>query len=292
MTRACPDCGHETEEAVCPLCGSDVPGAAAAGGEGEGARRAGPAPPEESSAASTGGRSDDEAPGPGGRSPAPDGGVAWEDPSVPFPEDLIGTLRRSLFSPSDFFGDVDERGSIARPLLYYLLLTVAGAVFTLLWQYGLGGDGSFLPAGPDGGEVVFGPAFAFFFTPFVALIALAFSTGVYHLGALAVAPQRRGVGATARVVCYAAGPTVLSIVPFVGSVAGAVWTIVLQVVGLREVHRTTTGRALVMVFWAWVVLILLFTGLLALAVMSGALDGAGAGLARVGPAGPASLLLP
>lgn len=227
MPRRCPHCGHETEAATCPLCGSDVAGD----------------------------------PGPGADGPRP---VPWEDSSVAFPDDLVRTWRSSLFEPAGFFARLTGRGSFARPLLYFLLVTVAGAVFTLVWEYA-----PILPgAGPDG-PMGIGPGVFFFLTPFVALVSLAVSTLFYHLAAVVLAPDRRGMGATARVLCYAAGPSVLAAIPIVGGLAGLVWTWVLQVVGLREVHRTSTGRAVIMVFWPWLLVVLLTAGLVALALVSG-----------------------
>lgn len=233
MPQRCPHCGHETEAATCPLCGSEVEGT----------------------------------PDPAAEGPGP---VPWEDASLPFPDDLLRTWRSSLFEPARFFGRVPDGASFARPLLYFLLATVAGAVFTLLWEYA-----PFLPGAGWGSGAAgpLSPAVVFFVTPFVALVSLVVSTLLYHLAAVVLAPGHRGIGATARVVCYAAGPSVLAAIPVVGGLVGLVWTWVLQVVGLREVHGTTTGRAVVMVFWPWILFTLIVAGLIALALVSGAEHG-------------------
>lgn len=238
MPDPCPHCGHETEAEACPLCGSPVDGPSGGGASapGEGA--------------------------PGGEGGA--GTVPWEDPSVPFPDDLVRSWTESLFSPVSFFRRITDRGGFARPLLYFLLATVAGAVFTLVWEYAP----LFSASGWDA-DGPLSPAVFFFLTPFVALVSLALSTLAYHLGAVVLSPEHRGIGATARVVCYAAGPSVLAAVPILGGLVGLVWTWVLQVVGLREAHRTSTVRAVLMVFWLWIVLFLLTAGLIVMAVVSG-----------------------
>jgi len=41
---------------------------------------------------------------------------------------------------------------------------------------------------------------------------------------------------------------VLQVVPVLGSIAGYVWGIVLDVIGLRETHGITTGKSLLAVF--------------------------------------------
>lgn len=246
MPDRCPHCGHETEADRCPLCGSRVSGASEDSPSGGPAARAG-------------------------------GGVAWEDPDVPFPADLWRSWKESLFAPTAFFGRVARGGYFGRALLYFLLMTVAGAVFVLLWQSTLP-----LAPGPGASEALPGwwrPEVRFFLAPFVALVGLGLTTAIYHLGALALAPERRGLGATARVVCYSAGPSVLAALPFLGSLVGGVWTLVLQVVGLREVHRTSTGRAILMVLWLWIVLFLSMAVLVGLAVVYGVGDGTGGLLA-------------
>lgn len=241
MSATCPHCGHETEAATCPLCGSDVTGAPS-------------------------GRED---PGAGGGAGVDGGGAApvpWEDPSVPFPEDLLRTWRESLFGPTSFFRGVTDGAGFARPLLYFLLATVAGAAFSLFWDL----FPLFSPPGWAASESYgVSSAVVFFLSPFFALASLVVSTLVYHLGVVVLAPERRGMAATARVVCYAAGPAVLAAVPVLGGLAGLVWGWVLQVVGIREVHRTTTGRAVVAVFWVWIVFFLLTAGLVLLVLSTG-----------------------
>lgn len=282
---ACPHCGHETDagEVECPLCGTPLEGAPR--GE-EGLEPAAGTHDGAAAAAADAGRV-----GPGAGRSAVSGGeqVPWEDPEMPFPRDLWETWKGSLFTPAEFFGRVDDEGTVLRALLYYLLLTVAGAFFALLWQavgFSVLDTEAYLGAGRAAAA---GPVVSFFTTPFVALFALIIVTLLYHLGALLLAPERRGLAATARVVCYAAGPSVLAVVPIFGSLVGAVWSLVLQVVGLREVHRTGTGRAVVMVFWIWILLFLFTLGLLVLAAAVGG-GGADTGplvrLVRVGGAVP------
>jgi hypothetical protein len=118
-----------------------------------------------------------------------------------------------------------------------------------------------------------GPLVQFFFKPFGALIALGVGTLVLHALALVLAAEPRGMGATARVFCYAWGPSVFTIVPVLGWIVGLVWSVVLLVVGVREAHRTTGGRAAVIVvtpILALLVAVLLLVALLvALGLMAG-----------------------
>ena len=218
-TTACPHCGHESEADVCPLCGSEMPGAAPGAGR--------------------------EEPGPGAPDPAAAAGegrpVPWEDPGIGFPVDAWRTWRESLLQPTSFFRRPARGTSLVRPVFYFLLVSVLGAFFHLIWQAylytPLTGEG----AAYGGGLYVV----QFFATPFVVLVGLGLQTLVLHLFVLMLAPQHRGIGSTTRLICYASGPAVLSAVPVLGPLAALIWSLVVEVVGIREVHRTTTGRAVV-----------------------------------------------
>lgn len=204
---ACPNCGYEAdpETETCPLCGSGLEGGDVVG-----------------------------------RRP-----VAWEDPGRAFPGDLWDTWTECLSAPSSFFRRVPHGQPLVRPVLYYLLISVAAAFFTLLWNAVFGT--ARLPgtvAGARGGEV---ELLLFFLSPFMALLALGVNTAVTHLMVAILAPERRGLGATARVLSYAASPGPFTAIPLLGPPVAMVWGLVLQVIGLREAHRTTTFRAALVV---------------------------------------------
>lgn len=242
---ACPHCGHETDASAreCPLCGTPL------------SDRDG-----EPTAATAG----------AGQTPADREPVPWEDPELGFAAGIGRTWRESMFEPSRFFGRIRDEGTVVRALLYYLLVTVVGSFFTLLWDAGGVSLAHFAGAVEAGGSAATGPVVNFVLSPFLALFTLLMVTAVYHLGAVMVASDRRGMGATARVVCYASSPALLAVVPVVGALVGAIWSLVLQVVGLREAHRTTTPRALFMIFWLWVAFVVLGVVAAFLAVALGA----------------------
>lgn len=180
---------------------------------------------------------------------------AWEDPAVPFPTNLFETWRRSVLEPSAFFAGGPFGRPAVRPILYYLLISVLAAALSLTW-------GALLPTAQPGlvetiAEMVnialpgatdtigsAGRLADFFLTPFLAVLSLVFMSLLLHLFVLLLVPGRRSLTATVRAVCYACGPGVFAIIPFVGGLVAGIWGAVLTVIGLREAHRTTTGRAL------------------------------------------------
>ena len=240
----CAKCGHESAAFDrCPFCGE-----AAAAFKGE---RAG-----------------------GGESATDVNLPAWEDPAVPFPLNLVETWRRSVFEPGAFFADGPFDRPAVRPILYYLLVSVLAATLSLTW-------GTLLPTGQPGvvetlaeimnvalpeaadGAGSTGRLADFFLTPFWAVLYLIIASLVLHVFVLVLVPGRRSLTATVRTICYACGPGVFAIIPFVGGWVAGVWGVVLTVIGLREAHRTTTGRA----FAAWLLAAALPVALLMLGVL-------------------------
>lgn len=239
---SCPHCGHDTDpgEDECPLCGTPLDG----GGEAESGREA------------------------GGRTP-------WEEDGRAAA--LVDSWWESLSDPRRFFSRLDWEGGLERPLLYYLLFVVAGAGFGLLWSFlltpvlasALDVD-NLLPA-VGGGALLLQQ---FFLTPFKALFWLAVFTGAAHLVVRVLAERPRPIGATARALCYSAGPQLLQAVPLLGGLVAVVWSAVLAVVGVRTAHRTGTGRAvgaLAAAFFVYVTMAILWSFVVRMSGLGGSL---------------------
>lgn len=272
----CPHCGHEADPGAdaCPLCGTPLDGDSPGSTRGSDRRSPGGGAARRSAAAGTARGEPVGADAAERTDRRPARPVPWEDPEFRFGAAAWRTWRESLLEPGRFFGRVRARGTVLRPLLYYLLVTVAASAATLVWEDRGLTLGQWVGYVQMGESTAAGPAVSLALVPVVALVAALTLTVVFHLGALMVAPERRGMGATARVVCYAAGPSLLAVVPLLGTAVGAVWSVVLQVIGLREVHRTTLPRAVFMIFWLWLAL---FTLALVLAVLAVGTGGGGGG---------------
>ncbi|MEN8143482.1 MAG: YIP1 family protein [Gemmatimonadota bacterium] len=177
--------------------------------------------------------------------------VAWEDAAERFPSNLVQTWLDCVTHPGDFFSRIDYSAGLGRPVLYYLIVSMLSAFFYMAWG-SPGFDESFATAIGVSADQIDSTASSFkllyfFVTPFASLMALGIGALVYHLFALFLAPQRRGLADTVRVLCYAGSPGVLSIIPWIGGMVGGIWSLVLLVIGIREAHRTTTGRSIAIV---------------------------------------------
>jgi hypothetical protein len=81
------------------------------------------------------------------------------------------------------------------------------------------------------------------------LISFFIESWILHLGVLIFARQRRGLIETYKAVAYGSTPVIFSfvmIIPYLGYVALfliGVWALVIEILGLKELHGTTAGRA-------------------------------------------------
>jgi hypothetical protein len=217
------------------------------------------------------------------------GPIAWEDGETPFPANFGLTWWECLGSPQRFFSRVSWSEPLSRPLLYFLVVGILAAALGLFW----------FVWGPWGAAEEYGltlevQLLSFFLTPFALLVALGLISLALHLFVLLLAPDRRGPGATATVLCYGSGVGLLSSVlpPAIGLVAPVpgvfraaylvlsvvltlavqAWYVVVLVIGIRKAHSVTTGRAAAIVllplaigFVLTVVFVMLAVALIALA---------------------------
>lgn len=219
----CPHCGKEIAEdqAFCQYCGAGV---SASG-------------PATTTAVGT-------------RSKTP-----WEDrANVGFFGGFFKTLKGVLFSPAEFFRNMPVTGGLTDPLLYGLIVGMAGLMFFYFWKILLFGMmQNFMPPGMKGaaGQQLLqgiGTAALAFVAPFLIVIGLFVSAGLLHLFLMMVKGARAGFEATFRVVAYGYSANICLLVPFCGGLIAGVWTLVLTIIGLKEAHETTGGMAVFAVF--------------------------------------------
>ncbi|MCP4896524.1 MAG: hypothetical protein GY906_06065 [bacterium] len=184
-------------------------------------------------------------------SPTPPATLPWEDPSRPIVEALFETIKLFVMSPTEAFHRMAPSGSLARPVVYLIVLGWIGVIFSQVYSIAFGGiqlpfaEDMYDPAamgvslGFNIGAIVLAPIIILFFAGIQLL--------VIHLMLLIVGGATRDLSATLRVICYAATPQLLSIIPLCGGFAALVWAIVLLVIGLSVVHSTTHAKALIAV---------------------------------------------
>ena len=160
---------------------------------------------------------------------------------------FVDVVRRLVVTPLEFFSNIPRRGNFLAPLVFALVCAVISAILggflRLAWRSEALGGFRF-----DGGGLGFLEFLGtILWAPVGSTIGLLLVAGVAHLLVMIfVGEGNAGFEATFRVACYAAVTNLVNWIPFVGGVL-ALYGLYLAVVGIREMHATTTGKAALVV---------------------------------------------
>ena len=228
----CEQCGNEFDASPgepCPRCGHSSQ-----------------APPPEPAAG-------DPPPPPAG---PPRDGLPWETERSLW--SLVATLKGVLLEPTSTFRRASREGSIGWALLFWVILAAIGGFFQTLWQTWLGNAyldrvAPYLDQFPEFEDYGFSmdPGGDLFLNlilmPVYLLLGLVvwfIWTGIVHLLLMLLGGANRGYEATFRVLTYGnASAAIFQIVPFCGPFVGGIWSLVVQILGLKEIHETSGGKA-------------------------------------------------
>jgi hypothetical protein len=172
--------------------------------------------------------------------------LPWEQPGYPFLEALYETAKLFVTAPTEAFRRMSIAADLGRPLLYAILLGWVGIIAGQLYSIALRGvtanllpfqsaEGLAMGTGVSVAVMVLAPVFV--------LLGVFIWAAIVHLFLMMVGGANSGFGATVRVMSYATTAQLAQIVPLCGGIIGAVWAIVLEIIGLAQAHRTTQGKA-------------------------------------------------
>jgi hypothetical protein len=170
---------------------------------------------------------------------------------------FVDVVRRVVLQPTAFFAGLPRQGSFVGPLVFALicievsvvlvgLLTFLGIPGGVTWLFGARGDQGFLAF--LGGLVI---------APIAGTVGVFLTALVTHLLViLVVGSGHSGFGATFRIVSYSSVTSLLGWIPFIGWIF-SLYRLYLATVGIREMHSTTTGRALLVVLLPAILILVL-----------------------------------
>ena len=170
---------------------------------------------------------------------------------------FVDVVGRMVLRPAAFFAGLPRRGSLVNPLVFALICTEISVILVglltfvdvpggALWLFGAEGDQGFLAF--LGGLVI---------APVAAAVGVFLTALVTHLlVVLVVGSGHSGFGATFRIVSYSSVTALVGWVPFIGWIF-SLYRLYLATVGIREMHGTTTGRALFVVLLPAVLVLVL-----------------------------------
>jgi len=176
----------------------------------------------------------------------------YQDPVQSF----IATVQAVVLRPVEFFRGILRQGDFINPLIFaiicYEVFTILSGLFSLAGISGRQGFGAFIVS--------------LIVAPILGAVGLFIWAGILHLLVMLIVGSRNsGYEATFRVGAYSAVTLLVSWIPFIGFIAN-LYSVYLEIVGIREVHNTTTGKAALVVLIPAAVAILLVLILVAIGV--------------------------
>ncbi|MGD8385918.1 MAG: YIP1 family protein [Desulfobacteraceae bacterium] len=176
------------------------------------------------------------------RGPSP-----WEDRSrLGLWQGIFQTFRDVLFNPINMFRNLQFGQGLKEPLAFGLLFGSVGMMFSMFWQFlmaawGLGGSFKEISAHFPVTLVFLG---LLILTPFIVGLLLFIVSGIMQLLLRMVGGGAHGFEATFRVIAYGQAAQVFAVIPFLGGFVASLWLLVVEVIGLREMHETSYLRVI------------------------------------------------
>jgi hypothetical protein len=159
-----------------------------------------------------------------------------------------------------------DRGLI-HPLVFALVMGVLGGMFSLLYQFLMTYSVSRLvPLEGMGGLNVTMMIGSVIVLPILTVIGVFIGSAILHVCLMIVRGNRKGFEATFRVIAYVMSTQIFGIIPILGGLVGLIWAFVIEIVGARETHGISTGRATLAVFLPILVIVVLGIALAAVMI--------------------------
>jgi hypothetical protein len=181
-----------------------------------------------------------------GRIPPP-----WEKRAeIGLKEGIFQTAKQVTFSPRAFFRHTAAEGGVREPLAFGILFGSIGLMLELFWQF-LTGEGSLSSIqiefmGDWGTSLVF--LAATILCPLAATVVICMWSLIVHLLLAVVGGAKNGFEATFRTVCYSQVTQFWVLIPYVGGLVATLWLVVVQLIGIREIHEVSYIRVLIAFF--------------------------------------------
>jgi hypothetical protein len=176
-----------------------------------------------------------------------------------------------VFRPVGFFAGLSRNGNVAAPLLFALICIEISAV--LAWLLVLIGVGLGPGVNPNpqnlGVPSVLAPSSpiaSVILAPIGGAIGIFIAAAIQQLLVrLVVGARNSGFSVTFRVASYTQVTSLVNWIPIIGPLL-ALYGIYLSTVGIREMHGTTTGKAVLVTVIPFVVALMVLAILLAVGV--------------------------
>ena len=171
------------------------------------------------------------------------------------------TMSESLFSPSKFFKKTAFGEGYWAPLIYGLITGIIGNGCAILWVW------LFMAQWIPIDKIPFHYSLSILKVivplPFHQAIAIFIGSAIIHLCLMIVGGNNNGYKTTFRAICYSYSGYLFGIIPFIGMVIGNIYVLILTIIGVKQGHGISTGKAILAVLLPAIVLF----GLIFIAVL-------------------------
>jgi hypothetical protein len=181
-------------------------------------------------------------------------GNPWERRSeLGASQGFLEALKLFVVSPGEAFGQTRRQGDYVSPLLFAIIVGFVGVLIGKVWEiiFGMSVLSAFPPELRDqlpflvGGSTL-SLVLTVILAPIYILVALFIWSALLHLCLVLVGGLKQstaGFEGTFRVVSYATVAQLGSLVPVFGGLITLVWSIVLGVIGITSLHKSSQGQA-------------------------------------------------
>ena len=169
----------------------------------------------------------------------------------------MDVVRRVVFQPAAFFAGLPRQGSLLNPLVFALVCIEISVILVGLLTFinVPGGITSLFGARGNQGLLAFVGGLVL--APIAGTVGVFLTALVTHLLVMVVVGSgHSGFGATFRVIAYSSVTSLVGWIPFIGWLA-SLYRLYLATVGIREMHGTTTGKALLVVLLPAILILVL-----------------------------------
>jgi hypothetical protein len=155
------------------------------------------------------------------------------------------TMRDSIFSPNQFFKKISSGEGYWSPLIYGLIAGIIGNGCAILWVW------LFMAQWIPTDRIPFHYSLSILQViiplPFQQAIAIFIGSAVIHLCLMIVRGNHHGYRTTFRAVAYSYSGYLFGVVPFIGIFVGNIYVFILTIIGVKEGHEISTGKAVLAV---------------------------------------------
>ncbi len=172
--------------------------------------------------------------------------IPWES-GEGFISAFFKTTRDGLFSSTRFFKKVGSGEGYLPALIYGMICVIIGFGGFLIWQWYLLSQWFPIRQFLDVDSSIY-------MIPLIIFVSLAIIFYLFlwslmmHVCLMIVGGNKKGFQTTFRAIFYAFSGILFAIIPFIGIVIGVIYFLILTIIGLRESHATSTGKAVLAFF--------------------------------------------